>query len=62
MPSSRAGGGRYSPSTDALSGRVRLDDDHVVAARTVKAVERLEPVALAPGEGIEAYEDPATVD
>jgi len=45
-----------------LSGRVRLDDDHVVAARTVKAVERLEPVALAPGEGIEAYEDPATVD
>ena len=45
-----------------VSSRPRFVAPGIVAARTVKAVERLEPVALAPGEDVEAYEDLATVD
>jgi len=52
---------RSEAPTDALSGRVRLGGDYVVAVRTVESVERPVPAALAPGEAVEAFEDPATV-
>lgn len=62
---------------DAIGGVVALEriDGHlsapdrprfvapdIAAARTVKSVERLEPVTLAPGEDADAYEALATVD
>lgn len=46
------------PATD----RPRFVAPGVVAARTVKAVGRLELIELAPGEDREAYEDLAAVD
>jgi len=46
----------------SASDRPRFVAPGVVAARTVKAVDRLEPVELAPGEDPEAYEALAAVD